>query len=166
MIAVRTLLKSWATPPASWPTACIFWLWANCCSSARCVGDVEGVDDHRFVLAGALLDRVDIDARARRRCRRCVASIGGMSPLPGDRRGEGRLELRPVGLGDQVDQPLPVVALALDRAEDAQERRVGPADPAPPVERGDGHRRVVEEAGEAHFRRPQPPPNLLAGARG
>ena len=36
MIAVSMLLKSWAMPPASWPTACIFWPWAICISSARC----------------------------------------------------------------------------------------------------------------------------------
>ena len=32
-IAVSRLLKSCATPPASWPMACIFWLWTNCASS-------------------------------------------------------------------------------------------------------------------------------------
>ena len=36
MMAVSMLLKSCAMPPASWPTACIFWLCANCSSSARC----------------------------------------------------------------------------------------------------------------------------------
>ena len=30
MIAVRMLLKSCATPPASWPTTCIFVAWATC----------------------------------------------------------------------------------------------------------------------------------------
>ena len=29
-IAVKRLLKSCAIPPASWPIACIFWLWTNC----------------------------------------------------------------------------------------------------------------------------------------
>ena len=33
LMAVRRLLKSCATPPASWPTACIFWLCTNCASS-------------------------------------------------------------------------------------------------------------------------------------
>ena len=36
MMAVSTLLKSCAMPPASWPTACIFWLWAIWPSSAFC----------------------------------------------------------------------------------------------------------------------------------
>ncbi len=30
MMAVRILLKSCATPPASWPTACILVAWATC----------------------------------------------------------------------------------------------------------------------------------------
>ena len=36
MMAVSTLLKSCATPPASWPTASILWLCANFSSSAFC----------------------------------------------------------------------------------------------------------------------------------
>ena len=36
MMAVSTLLKSCATPPASLPTASILWLWANLSSSAFC----------------------------------------------------------------------------------------------------------------------------------
>ena len=36
MIAVSTLLKSCAMPPASWPIACIFWLWAKFSCSVRC----------------------------------------------------------------------------------------------------------------------------------
>ena len=35
-MAVRTLLKSWATPPASLPTASIFCAWRSCPSRARC----------------------------------------------------------------------------------------------------------------------------------
>ncbi len=30
VISVRMLLKSWAIPPASTPTASIFWAWSNC----------------------------------------------------------------------------------------------------------------------------------------
>ena len=33
MMTVRMLLKSWATPPVSWPTASIRWAWLSCCSS-------------------------------------------------------------------------------------------------------------------------------------
>ena len=36
MIAARMLLKSCATPPASWPMASIFCDWRNCASSCRC----------------------------------------------------------------------------------------------------------------------------------
>ncbi len=36
MIAVSTLLKSCATPPASWPMACIFCAWAKLSCSVRC----------------------------------------------------------------------------------------------------------------------------------
>src|ERR1700722_677006 len=36
MIAVSTLLKSCAIPPASWPIACIFWLWTKFSCSVRC----------------------------------------------------------------------------------------------------------------------------------
>ena len=35
MIAVRRLLKSWATPPVSWPIASIFCDWRSSCS-IRC----------------------------------------------------------------------------------------------------------------------------------
>ena len=35
MMTVSRLLKSWATPPASWPTASIFWACRNCSSSRR-----------------------------------------------------------------------------------------------------------------------------------
>src|SRR4051794_22295680 len=34
-MAVSTLLKSWATPPASRPTASIFWAWRSCASLMR-----------------------------------------------------------------------------------------------------------------------------------
>ena len=33
MMAARTLLKSWAIPPASVPTASIFCAWRSCCST-------------------------------------------------------------------------------------------------------------------------------------
>ncbi len=36
MMAVSTLLKSWAMPPASWPTESIFCCWRTWFSSARC----------------------------------------------------------------------------------------------------------------------------------
>ena len=36
MIAVSTLLKSCATPPASWPMACIFWAWTKLSCKVRC----------------------------------------------------------------------------------------------------------------------------------
>ena len=29
VMVASTLLKSWATPPASCPTACIFWAWVS-----------------------------------------------------------------------------------------------------------------------------------------
>ena len=51
MIAVSTLLKSCATPPASWPTACIFWLWRELLLERPLLGDVDGVDDDRLVVA-------------------------------------------------------------------------------------------------------------------
>ena len=35
-MAVSRLLKSWAMPPASWPTASIFWDCRNCSSRWRC----------------------------------------------------------------------------------------------------------------------------------
>jgi hypothetical protein len=36
MMACRRLLKSWATPPANWPIACIFCAWLNWDSNAFC----------------------------------------------------------------------------------------------------------------------------------
>jgi len=43
---VSRLLKSWATPAASRPTASIFWACRNCSSRMRPFGDVL-VDDYR-----------------------------------------------------------------------------------------------------------------------
>jgi hypothetical protein len=35
LMMLSRLLKSWAIPPARWPTASIFWAWRNCSSSRR-----------------------------------------------------------------------------------------------------------------------------------
>ena len=54
MIAVSTLLKSCAMPPASWPIACIFWLCAKFSCSVRCsvVSSAKTVAHRPFVAAG------------------------------------------------------------------------------------------------------------------
>ena len=44
MMAVSTLLKSCATPPASLPTASILWLWANLQLQRLLLGGVDGVE--------------------------------------------------------------------------------------------------------------------------
>jgi two-component system cell cycle sensor histidine kinase/response regulator CckA len=57
MIAVSTLLKSWAIPPASWPIACIFWLCAKFSWRVFCsvVSSVEaGAEDGEAAIVYAL----------------------------------------------------------------------------------------------------------------
>ena len=82
MIAVSTLLKSCATPPASWPTACIFWAWAKLSRSVLC-----------SVVSRAKMSTVDPsppraslpDTKSRTERSAAppsLASIGGMSPRP------------------------------------------------------------------------------------
>ena len=65
MMAVSTLLKSCAMPPASWPTACIFWLCAILTFERLLLGRLDGIDDRRLLgalAAGAVGDGVDVEA--------------------------------------------------------------------------------------------------------
>ena len=73
--------------------------------------------------------------------------------LPVGRLGDRGFERRAVALGDDSEDRA-VAALALEqRPEQAREQRVGAHDPALLVDGRDRHRRVVEEAHEAHFGR-------------
>ena len=59
VMTVRRLLKSWAMPPASRPTASIFCDWRSCSSSARALGHVaDEADDDRSLVR---LDRAQAD---------------------------------------------------------------------------------------------------------
>ena len=155
MIACSTLLKSCATPPASWPTAFIFCDCASCSSICAQIGGVERVENGRLALAAFVAHRGHPDPhRAARRRRRACSSSGGMSLAAFGRRAQGRRHLRvpsPSGTRSTIERTLAASPGARQRAEQARERRVRLHDPAVPVDGRDGDRRVVEEPGEAHF---------------
>ena len=130
------------------------------------LGDVEGVDDRRLLVAGAVLDRIDVEAGA-------AVALGGDGGVdrPGLRRApamaasSAAVELVAVGPRDEVDQaPAAGHRLALGRSRRAQEGRVGAPDAAAAVDRRDRDRRVVEEAGEADLGGAERLGDVLAGA--
>ena len=113
------------------------------------LGDVEGVDDHRVAAVGAVLDGVDVEAGA-------PLALAGDRHVdrrddagPPRRRIERRGDRRAVGLRDEIDQ-LPATVPPSPRLPNRR-RKAALVRPirAAPVDRGDGDRRVVEEAGEA-----------------
>ena len=83
MIAVSTLLKSCATPPASWPIACIFWLCTRFSCSVRC-----SVVSSAKMVALAPSSSAGSAAETKRRAERAApapssdTSSGAISPLP------------------------------------------------------------------------------------
>ena len=104
MIAVSTLLKSCATPPASWPIACIFWPCAKFSCSVRCsvVSSAKTIALAPSSLAG--IGGRDEKARRTRRGSRLRARrrAARSRPLPsrglGDRGRAGRRDrARPPG---------------------------------------------------------------------
>ena len=83
MIAVSTLLKSCAMPPASWPIACIFWLWAKFSCSVALLGGVEREDDRARASSPLCGSAAETKKRAERGgSPSSAASTGAMSPLP------------------------------------------------------------------------------------
>ncbi len=125
------------------------------------LGDVDDVDDHHLAAAGALGHRIDEEAAGaqalagkRRVDRRHHAGSfrGG-----GERGGEVGLVL----VGDEIGER--AGGVRPDPRKHAQERRIGAPDAAVAVDRRDGDRRVVEEAGEAHLGGAQRLGQFLAG---
>ena len=167
MIAVSTLLKSCAMPPASWPIACIFWLCAKFSCSVRCsvVSSAKTVALAPSSPPGSAaetksapsaspapfergVDRRDVAlAVARGGDRRRASAAWSRSAI-------SRVDRRPRSAGAAFS------AAGREAGEGgvgAQERRRG-------VDRGDRHRRRVEEARKAHLGGAQiASPLLLAG---
>ena len=124
------------------------------CFERLLLGDVDRIDDRRFLrrLIALVDDGVHIEAemprlvgRMQRIDRRDVALpvLGGVQRIA---------QPRPLGGMDDRFEKRPVLHVVLrhDTGEEFQERRVGAQNPAVAVDRGDRHRRIVEEAGKAH----------------
>ena len=113
------------------------------------LGGLERVDDGRVLAVVAFQDRADEEADAPLGVVGEAGVDGGNLALPGDRRADRRRRARrgPIPAPAPAEQP-PARALL---AEEHHEAGVGERDPALAVDRGDRHRRVVEEAGEAHL---------------
>ena len=118
-------------------------------------GGFQRIDDGRFLVALRLLDRGDVEAAEalaaageRGVDRRDVALALGRLPDRG-------FERRPVALGDDgADRAVRALAVAATGAvKQPREQRIGADDAALPVDGRDRHRRMVEEAHEADFRR-------------
>ena len=153
-MAESTLLKSWAMPPASWPTRLHLLLLGEFALELALLGGLQRVDDGRFLVALLLLDRGDIEAAEalalagkHRIDRRDVALA--LRGLP-----DRGFERRPVALGDDgADRTVPPSPLAAAHAlEQPREQRIGAHDAALSVDGGDRHRRMMEKAHEADFR--------------
>ena len=105
LITVSRLLKSWATPPASWPIASIFCDCRSCAS--RCVRSVTSRTNQatwRVALAG--------EGRHRRAPSETASRRGGAPPTTGWRSGGGAVGIRrerpaPVGRRHQHRRRLP-----------------------------------------------------------
>ncbi len=158
MMAVSTLLKSCATPPASWPIACIFWLWARFSCSVRCsvVSRAKTIALAPSSLSGSAAEtnrraeRAALRALERNVERRDFApALGGR----GDRLAQGGVvALRHEG----EDGQLSAARGRLQRlGDETGEGGVWPQERARGVDRGDRDRRRVEEARETHLCRAQ-----------
>ena len=102
-------MKSCATPPASWPTACIFWDWTNCASRVLSLGRVrEDGQDRRLAVEngpreGDLQEdllSLGLAARDLRAAER--ASLGGILQALRDRAGETLDEVADLRSGDRA----------------------------------------------------------------
>ena len=102
MMAVSTLLKSCAMPPASWPTDSIFCCWRTWCSSARC-----SVMSMTLTITISLPPAPSATGLMKKRPERwpspaSVASIAGMTPTPSAAEASAAARLALVLIGDQV----------------------------------------------------------------
>ena len=104
MIAVSTLLKSCATPPASWPMACIFWLCTRFSCSVRCsvVSSAKMVALAPSSLRGSA---AETKSRAERAAPgpSSETSRGAISPLPWAAASIDALKGGAIALGDKVE---------------------------------------------------------------
>ena len=154
MIAVSTLLKSCAMPPASWPIACIFWLWAKFSCSVRC-----SVVSSAKTIALAPSSPCGSAAETKKRAERApspssATSTGAMSPLPSPAAAIASRSAGVIALGDAaIDRGTafararPSAPAGASRAKAPLARRTTPLH----VDRGNRHRRRIEESREAHF---------------
>ena len=115
------------------------------------LGRLQRVDDGGVLALIALQDGAHEEAHAARRRVGEGGVDGGNVALARDRRVDRRRHRRAVGFLHQLAEPPPAPVDRPDLAEEHDEAGVGERDAALPVDRGDRHRRVVEEAGEAHL---------------
>ena len=154
MIAVSTLLKSCATPPASWPIACIFWLCAKFSCRVRC----SVVSSAKMVALAPSSPRGSA-AETKSRAERAApapssdASSGAISPLPWPAASIAARSAARSRSATPVEDRQPCLAgVGLGRRRrEAREGGVGAQDRAPRVDRRDRHRGRIEDAGEAHL---------------
>ena len=141
LIAVSRLLKSCATPPASWPTACIFWLCTNCASRvlSSVASERTASSDGRAVEHGAGEGDLQEDLLAVARSPRAISE---------------RPRARPLAVSasrSAIGRPRPSISsamLAPGRARVAEELAgglVGVGEPAVGLEAGQRHRQLLEE---------------------
>ena len=115
------------------------------------LGRLQRIDDGRFLVAFLLADRGDVEARESL----ALAGQRGVDrrdvPPALRRLDDRRFERRPVALGDDgADRA--AAGVAADHAlEQPGKQRIGAHDAAVAVDRGDRHRRVMEESHEADF---------------
>ena len=157
MIACSTLLKSCATPPASWPTAFIFCDCANCSSTfaARWCRARRGSPPRRPRRSS--LDRGDPDAHRAGAFSRPACSSSGGDVARGPRAAAFRAAVSALPVAaprtasgwSGPSPPSPVRGSVPNRRAKGA---LAASDAARPVDRRDGDRRVVEEAREAHLR--------------
>ena len=110
MIAVSTLLKSCAMPPASWPIACIFWLCAKFSCERALLGRVEREDDRARAFAACVSAAEMKKPRGSARVVQRQTSIGRDVGLAFAGRRDRGAQRRLVALGDAAENGGPRVA--------------------------------------------------------
>ena len=124
MMTVSRLLKSWATPPASWPNASIFCDWRSCASSFLRLGDVQKSHhraDDGAIAANRIAPVFDREGRAVRPPEHLIIAVDPLAPSK--RLDDGALFLRirrAVGPG-VVSQAMHILAQELIRIGVTQE---------------------------------------------
>ena len=154
MIAVSTLLKSCAMPPASWPIACIFWLCAKFSCSVRCsvvssaktmalgafVALRVGGGDEEARRAGGLAFQRDVEGRDV-----AFASLAGRDRLA--QRRVIALDHAAIDRAGGLRRARLAAPAGASRAKAPLARRTTPCR----IDRGDRHGRRIEESREANL---------------